>query len=1207
VSLAAVTGPIVGRKAELAELDELLGALTSGASACVAIEGEPGIGKTRLLAELSRRAEAKQWLALTGAAAEFERDLPFGVWADALDAFVAARARDLRTEWAADMALELGEILPSLRPSRFGRRRSVADERYRSHRAIRRLLELLAADRPLVLALDHLHCSDDASIELIAALLRRSPDAPVLLALAFRPSQAPSRLSAALAVPSVRRIRLGELSEDQARELLRDLEPPAVTAIYGHGGGNPFYLEQLARAGEDAWRPATNQGNGARTAVPAAVAASLAEELATLSERQRALLDAAAVAGEPFEPGLAAAIAELSAPDGLAALDALLARDLVRATDVPRRFVFRHPLVRRAVTESTPAGWRLAAHARAAAALTARGAEAAEYAHHVEQSASPGDEKAIALLLDAGVTTAPRAPAAAAHWFEAALRLLPGEDRERQVDVRIALAGTLRSLGELERCREILLEALDLLGPDALEARVELTARCAAIEHWLGRHEEAHRRLLRAWEELPDRSPTPAAVLQIELSVDGLYELDFEQSVTMGRGALEASRHTGDRVVMATAASALALCEAAAGQIGAAREHREDAFALVERLSDAELAPRLESLFYLGWAENYLEHYRDALAHADRGIAIARATGEGRLLVPMMLIKGYTFEMVGRVAEAVELCEAAVDATRLSASQHELAWALNELAFAQYFAGDLEAAIAAAEESAEVGGRLTGDTMPAGGGGPGWVLANTLFQAGEVERAREIMQSLGSDDLPHKIPVEKCFDWEILALVELALGRNEAADGFARRAEEHAAMLGLDLPRALALRARAAVLLAGDQPLAAARLSQESAEAAAAAGARLPAAYSLALAGRAFAAAGERAEAIAVLRRAESELAACGSVRERDDARRELRRLGARAAPPARPRLSRRGLADLFRELRGLRGEELQAALGRAVGDPALVVVRAGPGEPLPAAGDGRSVAPLERDGHAFAALVYDASLDDDPELVEAVCAAAAIALENERLQSEAQAQLAELQASRERIVAAGDAERQRLERNLHDGAQQRLVALALQLRLIQAHIRRDPSSAEALVTTASDELAESLKELRELARGIHPAVLESGIAVALESLATRSTVPTVVACDVTERLPEQLELAAYFVACEALANVAKYAHASAASVSLSRTDHGVAIEIADDGVGGADATAGTGLRGLVDRVEALGGHLLVTSPAGAGTVVTADLPYARA
>jgi signal transduction histidine kinase len=292
-----------------------------------------------------------------------------------------------------------------------------------------------------------------------------------------------------------------------------------------------------------------------------------------------------------------------------------------------------------------------------------------------------------------------------------------------------------------------------------------------------------------------------------------------------------------------------------------------------------------------------------------------------------------------------------------------------------------------------------------------------------------------------------------------------------------------------------------------------------------------------------------------------------------------------------------------MRGEALQAALGRALGDPELAVVRALPDGSFPAPGDGRSVAPVERDGSQIAALVYDASLDDDPELVEAVSAAASIALENERLQVESQARLAELQASRERIVAAGDAERRRLERNLHDGAQQRLVAIALQLRLIQGQIRRDPSSAEALVTTASDELRHSLEELRELARGIHPAVLERGIAPALNSLATRSTVPTVVTCEVTERLPQQIEAGMYFVACEALANVAKYAQATAASISLSRTDRGVAIEIADDGVGGADADGGSGLRGLADRVEALGGHLLVTSPAGAGTVVIADLP----
>jgi signal transduction histidine kinase len=314
-----------------------------------------------------------------------------------------------------------------------------------------------------------------------------------------------------------------------------------------------------------------------------------------------------------------------------------------------------------------------------------------------------------------------------------------------------------------------------------------------------------------------------------------------------------------------------------------------------------------------------------------------------------------------------------------------------------------------------------------------------------------------------------------------------------------------------------------------------------------------------------------------------------------------------RSRLARSGLADLFRDLRNMDRDALQSTLARALGDPGLRLAYAGADGTLPAPDGERSVAALERDGRRFAALVYDPSLDDDPELVEAVSAAAAIALENEQLHAESQARLAELMASRERIVAAGDAERRRLERNLHDGAQQRLVALAMQLRLIQADIRRDPASAEARVSTASDELAESLAELRELARGIHPAVLEYGLCTALESLAGRSPVPTAVTWDVADRLPERIELAAYFVACESLANVAKYAQASAASVHLSRTDRSVVVEIADDGVGGADASAGSGLRGLADRVEALGGHLLVTSPAGEGTVVTAELPYAGA
>jgi DNA-binding CsgD family transcriptional regulator len=883
VSVETSDGRTVGRELELATIDGALDALAAGTSGCVAVEGEAGIGKTRLLAELRERAERRGCLVLSGAAAEFERDLPFAVWADALDAYAASQALDL----APDLLEELAEVLPSLAPADADTRDAIADERYRAHRAVRRLLAPLAGGRPLVLVLDDLHWSDDASIELLAALLRRGADVPTLLAIAFRPGRAAQRLAPALAVRTVRRLRPPPLTEGEAAELLVGVAPGAAAEIYRHGGGNPFYLEQLART-PGARLGAAADGNGG---VPPAVAASLAEELAALSETERRMLDGAAVAGEPFEPDLAAAIAELSEAAGLEALDGLLALDLVRATAVPRRFAFRHPLLRRAVYETIPGGRRLAAHGRAADALAALGAPAAERARHVEQSARPCDEVAIELLLEAAARTAPRAPATAAHWFEAALRLLPSDDREARIDVMAELARSQQSLGELERCRSTLLEALALVPADAgADAhRIELTARCAAVEHWLGRHGEAHARLVRAWERLPRREGPEAAALQIELAIDGLYELDLDNAVAMGRGALTAARATGDDVLVAGAASALCLCEVASGLIEAARTTYVVAVRLVDGLPDERLAPRLESLYYLGWADNYLEHYDAAIAHVDRGSAIARGTREGRLLVPMMLVKGYTHEMRGTLDEAVETCEAAVEATRLSASAHDLAWALNELAYARYHTGELDAAIAAAEESVRVGGKLAGATIPAGGGGPGWALGMSLFEAGEVERGWAIMRELGEDDLAHKIPVERCFDWEVLALAQLALGHPHRADEFARRTEEHAAALGLRLPAAIALRTRAAVEHAAGEHEAAARHYQEAAALARSIGARLPAAFALGTAGQALAAAGDRTGAIALLREAERELDEFGSLRVRDELRRELRKLGARA------------------------------------------------------------------------------------------------------------------------------------------------------------------------------------------------------------------------------------------------------------------------------------------------------------------------------
>jgi signal transduction histidine kinase len=324
-----------------------------------------------------------------------------------------------------------------------------------------------------------------------------------------------------------------------------------------------------------------------------------------------------------------------------------------------------------------------------------------------------------------------------------------------------------------------------------------------------------------------------------------------------------------------------------------------------------------------------------------------------------------------------------------------------------------------------------------------------------------------------------------------------------------------------------------------------------------------------------------------------------------------------RSRLARSAVAELVVELGhapvpgGLRD-----ALARALGDPSLelaywlrddtFVAPDGRVVALPADGSGRVATVVERSGRRVAAIVHDASLRDHPELVDAVGAAAGLALENGRLQADLRARLEDLRASRARLVEAGETERRRLERNLHDGAQQRLVALLLSLALARAQFASDPAASDLLERWRS-ELAAALSELRELARGLHPAILsERGLRAALQGLATRASLPVELAGLPDERLPAGVEVAAYYLVAEALTNVAKYAQASVASVRVVRENGHVLVEIVDDGIGGADPSRGSGIRGLADRVEALDGRLDVESPPGVGTRIRAEIPCRR-
>jgi signal transduction histidine kinase len=323
-------------------------------------------------------------------------------------------------------------------------------------------------------------------------------------------------------------------------------------------------------------------------------------------------------------------------------------------------------------------------------------------------------------------------------------------------------------------------------------------------------------------------------------------------------------------------------------------------------------------------------------------------------------------------------------------------------------------------------------------------------------------------------------------------------------------------------------------------------------------------------------------------------------------------------RLARSAVADLMVELRGSPPPgDLRDALARALGDPSLELAYwlpqfnswvdlGGRAIDPPRAHDTRAVTVIERDGRTVAALVHDRSLGDEPQLLDAVSAAAGIALENGRLHAELEARLEELKGSRGRVIEAGQRERARLEHNLHDGAQQRLVALSLELGLLEKRVGDDRDSMER-IGHARRQLATSLDELRALARGLHPAVVSGhGLAVALEELAADAPVPVALDVRLDERLPEPIEVAAYYLVSESLANIGKHAQAGSATIAVARADGQLIVEVTDDGVGGADTEAGSGLRGLADRVEALDGRLRVWTPRGAGTRVRAEIPCAR-
>jgi DNA-binding CsgD family transcriptional regulator/tetratricopeptide (TPR) repeat protein len=890
--MAHVAEQLVGRHAELTMVDAALTTLDHGTSAAIELVGEPGIGKTRLLAELAHRADLRGYVVLSGSGSDLESDVPFWVFVDALDDYVRGldpRQLGLLPE---TVLAELATVFPSLSAFAAGREVALQHERYRSHRAVRDLLELLANQKPLVLILDDIHWADPASVELLSTLLHRPPAAAVLIAMASRPRQLPERLTITIAraqrAGTLERAELDALSRVEARTFLGDAADGAErSGLYEESGGNPFYLEQLARALERAAPVRSRNADVSLSGiqVPGSVAASLSEELALLSPAARAVLDGAAVAGDPFEPELAAAAAAVSEPSTLEAMNELLRLDLVRQADTPRRFRFRHPLLRRAVYESTPGGWRLAAHGRSAEALAQLGASAASRAHHVEYSARIGDVAAITVLREAGEATADRAPANAARWFTAALRLLgdSGADGQR-AQLLTALAGTQAATGKFEDACSALLEAIAQLPDSAMADRVALTAACAGIEQLLGRHEDAHARLIDALEMQPDPASPYAVSLLISLASGAFYRQQTAESRDWGLRALDAAEPLEDVTLIATASAMIALACSFEGETSEGLRYRSRAAQLVDAMPDAQLSLRLDAMAYLTGAEIYLDCFAESIVHGHRALALARATGQGGLLPMLMQSLATGLLIFGRLADAGDVLDGSIEAARLAGHDQTLAWSLLNRAFVSLHEGSVERAAAEAAESVELTRSLEHSLVSTYAG---VVMACVHLEAGEPELASELfLGAAGGEGLTLVRGGWRAKYLELLARSRLTSGQHEDAERTAAQAEAVAAFTELRMAQAWSSRARAHLQLDCGDAVGAAASAMASAAACDAEGAVLEAGISRIVAARAFAETGDAPRAAVELDRAVAAFEEWGADRLRVEAERELRKLG---------------------------------------------------------------------------------------------------------------------------------------------------------------------------------------------------------------------------------------------------------------------------------------------------------------------------------
>jgi DNA-binding NarL/FixJ family response regulator len=882
---------LVGRTEELGLLERALGELAGGRGALVAIRGEPGIGKTRLTQEVAALAEQQGCWVMSGRATELEQNVPFAAVVAALDPALATFARPALKRMAGELLAELEPVFPALAHRAGTAPRRLQGERYRLHHAIGALIAEIAERRPLVLVLDDMHWADAASLELVAHLLRRPPAGPVLLLLACRSNQEPPELAVALAAAarenSIMDIELTTLSESEAHALIADIDAGRRGVVYHESGGNPFYLEELAHVHRRRRRPLEAPASDAMaTGVPGRVRVAIEqEELAKLSDRARLVLQAASVIGDPFDPAIAAQVAEVSESEALAALDEAAALELVQPTGGALRLRFRHPIVRRAVYESGGPASRIAAHARAAAVLAEQGAPATWRAPHVQRYATRGDEAAIKLLSEAAHEAAPRAPAVAVRWFKAALDLLPANaDPMLRVELLTPLAASLTAAGSNGESRDVLDGLLALLPAGETELRAKVVAMVMRADQMLGRQGRARQLVERELAEASD--PASRCMLRLALGMDHWYSREPELVQSSAMQALDDAQLADRPELVAEAVAQVALGTCESGATGEAAMWLDVAQRLVDGLTDQQLAQRIEGLGVLGHTNRSIDRYERGAAMFERAFRIAHESGQDAFLIPLKTGLASVYIHLGQLDRAIAASDAGREAARLLRDPRLCLWSELVACRAALASGDLRGALAAgagatayAEDSWNA--LLSTNAHLA--------FAAAQLESGEAAAARtRIVTHAGGPELSLVELVLRPHWYRVLAAAELTLDDDMAAEQWVQHAEAAAQALELPSATAHAECARAMLLLARGDAQAAADLAIAAAARLAAVGAALEAGRTNILAGRALGKAGKDREAVERLQQAHATLAGCGAKRYRDQAARELRALGTR-------------------------------------------------------------------------------------------------------------------------------------------------------------------------------------------------------------------------------------------------------------------------------------------------------------------------------